>query len=120
VVIRTAIEKGLSKLVTEDLLPSHKLWLDGSLKAPPQYDQETVIGGDAIVPAIMLASVAAKVTRDRLMITLAEEYPQYGFEKHKGYGTKVHIAALREHGLSAVHRATFIHLDRLPIQEYTK
>ncbi|MDB5189714.1 MAG: rnhB [Parcubacteria group bacterium] len=113
VVIRTAIESGLSKLVTEN--EPHKVWLDGSLKAPAQYDQETVIGGDALIPAIMLASVAAKVTRDRLMVELAQEYPVYGFERHKGYGTKAHIAALREHGLSSVHRATFIHFDRLPI-----
>ncbi|CAN5720972.1 hypothetical protein BH11PAT2_BH11PAT2_08520 [soil metagenome] len=115
VVIRTAIEKGLSKLVTEG--KPHKVWLDGSLKAPIHYDQETVIGGDALIPAIMLASVAAKVTRDRLMIELAREYPEYGFEKHKGYGTKAHYAALHEHGVSAVHRVTFIHLDRLSIQE---
>ncbi|MDB5245432.1 MAG: rnhB [Parcubacteria group bacterium] len=111
VVIRTAIEKGLSKLVTEN--EPHKVWLDGSLKAPVQYEQETIIGGDALIPAIMLASVAAKVTRDRLMVELATQHPKYGFEKHKGYGTKAHYAALHEHGLSAVHRATFVHLDRL-------
>ncbi len=117
VVIRSAIEKGLSKLVTKG--DSQKVWLDGSLTAPAHYEQETVIGGDALIPAIMLASVAAKVTRDRLMVDLAQQHPEYGFERHKGYGTKAHYMALREHGLCAIHRATFIHLDRLHIQEYT-
>ena len=56
------------------------------------------------IPAIALA----KVTRDDLMLTMAEEYPQYGFEIHKGYGTKAHYAALREHGASPVHRMTFL------------
>jgi ribonuclease HII len=61
----------------------------------------------------MLASVAAKVTRDRLMLKLALEHPQYGFDVHKGYGTKAHLAAIREHGMCVIHRATFIHLDRI-------
>ncbi|MEO6536865.1 MAG: ribonuclease HII [Candidatus Paceibacterota bacterium] len=115
VVIRTAIEKGLSNLVTEN--EPHKVWLDGSLKAPAQYDQETVIGGDALIPAIMLASVAAKVTRDRYMVEIAQQHPEYDFHRHKGYGTKAHYAAINEHGLCPIHRATFIHLDRPLIQE---
>ena len=84
--------------------------LDGSLKAPAEYAQKTIIGGDAAVPLISLASIAAKVTRDRLMLELAKEYPQYGFDRHKGYGTKAHYAALRTHGLAPVHRRSFIHL----------
>ncbi|MGB4076701.1 MAG: ribonuclease HII [Minisyncoccia bacterium] len=84
--------------------------LDGSLKAPPEYSQKTIIGGDASEPAIMLASIAAKVARDRLMVRLAAEYPHYGFEKHKGYGTKAHYEALQSLGLSPIHRRTFIHL----------
>jgi ribonuclease HII len=90
-----------------------KVFLDGSLKTPLEYFQETIIGGDAIVPAIMLASIAAKVTRDRLMLKLAAEHPAYGFEQHKGYGTKAHLQAIREHGLCAIHRSSFIHLDRV-------
>lgn len=107
-VIRDAIEKGLEKLGNREA----KVWLDGSLKAPPVYEQETVIGGDATVPAIMLASIAAKVTRDRHLLELHAQYPEYGFDRHKGYGTKVHMEALRTHGLSAVHRSSYIHLDR--------
>ncbi|MHB8860357.1 MAG: ribonuclease HII, partial [Minisyncoccota bacterium] len=84
--------------------------LDGSLVAPAQYSQETIIHGDLLVPLISLASVAAKVERDRLMVALAAEYPQYGFERHKGYGTKDHYEALEKHGLCAIHRRSFIHL----------
>lgn len=84
-----------------------RLYLDGLLHAPEEYTQETVIGGDALVPAIMLASIAAKVSRDRLMVKLAEEYPGYGLEQHKGYGTKAHIKAIKELGLSPLHRRSF-------------
>jgi ribonuclease HII len=84
-----------------------KVFLDGLLHAPDDYEQETVVGGDALIPAIMLASVAAKVSRDRLMVKLAAEYPGYGFEQHKGYGTKAHIEAMRTLGLSDLHRRSF-------------
>lgn len=106
--IREAIENSLAKLVPESA--HHKVYLDGSLKAPKHYAQETVIGGDALIPAIMLASVAAKVTRDRYMLKQAEAYPEYRFEQHKGYGTKLHREKIQEHGMCAIHRRTFIHL----------
>lgn len=110
--VRHALARGVKKLLPDESEAGEaKLWLDGALKAPSIYMQETVIGGDATVPSIMLASVAAKVTRDRLMMKLAAEYPLYGFERHKGYGTDAHYAALREHGLCAIHRASFVHLD---------
>lgn len=85
-----------------------KVWLDGSLRAPSEYEQETVIGGDGLVPVIMLASVAAKVTRDRLMLKVDKDYPAYDFKKHKGYGTKDHIALIRSLGPSPVHRMSFL------------
>lgn len=67
-----------------------------------------VIGGDARCPSISAASILAKVTRDRLMLELAGKYPQYGFEKHKGYGTAAHYAAIAEFGPSEAHRMSFL------------
>jgi len=81
--------------------------LDGLLKAPPEYAQETIIKGDALEPVISLASVVAKVRRDRLMRAYAKKHPHYGFEQHKGYGTAKHQAAIEEFGLCALHRKTF-------------
>lgn len=104
--IRNAVSRGVSKILPNP--EGGKVYLDGSLKAPPEYAQEMVIGGDALIPAIMLASIAAKVTRDRRMLELAKEYPLYGFEQHKGYGTKAHIEAIRTHGPCIEHRRTFI------------
>jgi ribonuclease HII len=84
-----------------------RVYLDGLLHAPKEYEQETVVGGDATIPAIMLASIAAKVSRDRLMVKLAAEYPGYAFETHKGYGTKAHIEAIKNLGLCDLHRRSF-------------
>ncbi len=109
VVIRRAIARGVNALAPDAALV--RVLLDGSLKAPPEYAQETIIGGDASVPLISLASIAAKVSRDHLMLELAEKHPEYGFDKHKGYGTAAHYAALRACGLSVIHRRSFIHLD---------
>jgi len=81
--------------------------LDGLLRAPPEYAQRTVTGGDRRVPVISLASVMAKVTRDRLMERMALQYPEYGFEQHKGYGTDIHRRAIRRHGLCDIHRKSF-------------
>ncbi len=66
-----------------------------------------IIGGDALEPAISAASIVAKVMRDRLMLTLGQEYPAYGFEQHRGYGTARHLEALRLHGPSPYHRLSF-------------
>lgn len=68
---------------------------------------ETVIGGDASDRAIMAASILAKVTRDRLMHALHAQYPHYGFDRHKGYGSPEHLAALRAHGPCPQHRRSF-------------
>ncbi len=105
VVIREAVDEGVRKLVPEPL--EAKVWLDGSLKAPSEYEQETVIGGDGLIPAIMLASIAAKVSRDRHMVRLSQKYPEYNFAKHKGYGTAAHIQVIKERGLSDLHRRSF-------------
>ncbi len=67
-----------------------------------------IIKGDALSYSIGCASILAKVTRDRFMAELAKEYPEYGFEKHKGYGTKAHIEALKEYGPCIYHRLSFL------------
>ena len=68
---------------------------------------QSIIKGDALCYSISAASIIAKVTRDRIMRQWEEIYPQYGFEKHKGYGTAYHISAIREYGLSPIHRRSF-------------
>ena len=91
-----------------DGLDCHVL-LDGGLKAPESYkNQETIIRGDEKEPIISLASIMAKVTRDRHMGELALKHPLYGFEQHKGYGTARHYENLRKHGISPAHRKTFL------------
>jgi len=109
VAMRRAVSRGVNALAPDAALV--RVQLDGSLKAPIEYAQETIINGDELVPLISLASIAAKVERDRLMHTLALEYPDYGFETHKGYGTKLHYEMLKKHGLCDIHRRSFIHLD---------
>jgi ribonuclease HII len=69
--------------------------------------QKTIIGGDALSASIAAASIIAKVTRDRMMNEYDGRYPQYGFAKHKGYGTKLHIEAIGRHGLCDIHRRSF-------------
>ncbi len=82
--------------------------LDGLLRAPAHYArQQTIIRGDETEPAISLASIMAKVTRDRHMVRLACRESRYSFEVHKGYGTLMHRSALREYGISDVHRRSF-------------
>ena len=68
---------------------------------------KAVIKGDATIYSISAASIIAKVTRDRMMKEADKKYPKYGFEKHKGYGTKMHIDAIKEHGLCEIHRRSF-------------
>ena len=69
---------------------------------------ETVVKGDAKSCSIAAASILAKVTRDRLLLEYAEKYPEYGFEKHKGYGTVVHYDAIHQHGVLPIHRISFL------------
>ena len=82
--------------------------IDGNRNAGIEYPSRCVVKGDSKCASIAAASVLAKVTRDRYMLALADKYPGYGFEKHKGYGTKLHYAALRELGPCAEHRAKFL------------
>ena len=104
--LRIATARSLARLAIPN---DSAIFLDGGLRAPKIFkNQRTIIKGDEKIPAIALASIVAKVTRDRLMIRLAKKYPQYGFEKHKGYGTAAHYEALKKHGLCPIHRRSFL------------
>ncbi len=106
--IARALNRGLAKLTA--VLPERtfEVFLDGSLYAPPQYTQKTIIRGDATESVISLASIAAKVVRDRCMVRAARRFPGYQFEVHKGYGTKAHYTVLLRQGPSTLHRKTFL------------
>ena len=82
--------------------------IDGNRARDFGLDVKTVVKGDSLSASIAAASILAKVTRDDMMEAYAEDYPGYGFEVHKGYGTKAHYAALTEKGPSPIHRMTFL------------
>lgn len=89
-------------------IPADFAYIDGNKLPPIDIDCEYIIKGDAKSMSVACASILAKVTRDRLMLEYAKEYPQYSFEKHKGYGTRVHKEALLEHGPCEIHRMSFL------------
>ena len=99
-----AMERAIQQLTVK---PDFAL-IDGNRAKDFGIPLETVVGGDGRSASIAAASVLAKVTRDDYMLKMAKEYPQYGFEVHKGYGTKAHYAALAEHGPCPIHRLTFL------------
>lgn len=82
--------------------------IDGNRIDRMDYPYETIVKGDAKCLCIAAASVLAKVSRDHYIIQLSEQYPEYGFEKHKGYGTKTHMEAIRKYGPCPIHRRTFL------------
>ena len=82
--------------------------IDGNVTKGFTLPCRAVVHGDAISPSIAAASILAKVTRDRMCIELDKQYPEYGIAKHKGYGTKVHMEALKKYGPAPIHRTKFI------------
>ncbi len=89
--------------------PSPELALiDGNTTRDIAIPARAVVGGDGKCACIAAASILAKVTRDRLMTEIAEKYPEYGFERHKGYGTKAHYAAIEQYGPCEIHRLSFL------------
>jgi ribonuclease HII len=105
VVIRDCIKKGLKKL---NVKPENSfVKLDGALRAPSEFPQETIIKGDNKELVIGLASICAKVTRDHYMARIAKKYPIYNFDVHKGYGTKEHRRLIAKYGISQEHRLTY-------------
>lgn len=112
--IRIALAKALKSVhpksnVRRLTLDETLVLLDGGLRAPAHYlNQETIIKGDEKELAIALASIVAKVARDKKMIALAKKFPNHGFEKHKGYGTRAHYEAIKKHGITPHHRRSFL------------
>ena len=99
-----AMERALGELsVKPDLA-----LIDGNREKDFGIPVKTIVKGDSLSMNIAAASILAKVTRDDLMMEMAQTYPEYGFDVHKGYGTKAHYAALTQHGPSPIHRMTFL------------
>lgn len=103
--IQQALNRGLRRLNASS--QNTHIYLDGGLKAPNKFEQTTIIGGDQKKSIISLASVIAKVKRDRKMKKEGGKHTNYNFSQHKGYGTKKHRKAIAEHGLSPLHRKSF-------------
>lgn len=99
-----AMERAIAQLSVKPELAL----IDGNREKDFGIPVRTVVHGDSLSASVAAASVLAKVTRDDLMMEMAEKYPRYGFEIHKGYGTKAHYAALTEYGPSKIHRMTFL------------
>ena len=99
-----AMNRAVEKL---EPLPELAL-IDGNRDKGIKYPSRCIVKGDALCADIAAASILAKVTRDRYMYEMAELYPHYGFEKHKGYGTKLHYEVLRQFGPSPIHRMSFL------------
>ena len=99
-----AMERAVSQLA---IRPEHIL-IDGNRNKDFGVPSTTVVHGDSLSASIAAASILAKVTRDDVMLEMAKEYPQYGFEIHKGYGTKAHYEALQKCGPCPIHRMTFL------------
>lgn len=118
-----AATRAVKKLLISNqqlIINSCKIFLDGGLylnknirvypllkKFNPFLSASTIIKGDEKIPAISLASIVAKVARDRMMMNIHKKYPRYVFDKHKGYGTKQHIKMIKKYGLSPIHRKSF-------------
>lgn len=97
------------KRAVDDLEIKPELALvDGNRVPPLDMDVETIVKGDGKSASIAAASIIAKVSRDRYMLELAKQYPQYEFERHKGYPTKLHYEKIKEYGISDVHRISFL------------
>ena len=105
-----AMRRAIDGLHTPDGTPykADFALIDGNIDRDFQLPARAVVKGDSLSMSIAAASILAKVTRDRMCEEMDNAYPQYGIAKHKGYGTKEHMAALREHGPSPIHRTKFI------------
>jgi ribonuclease HII len=111
-----AMKKAIASLSSKAQMTNDKrkiILVDGNKKIPNlSVEQLVIVNGDKLVKSISAASIIAKVTRDRMMREADKLYPAYGFSKHKGYGTKIHMEQLRRNGLCEIHRKSFCHLEK--------
>jgi ribonuclease HII len=105
--ILEATKLGMKKAIETLAIPPETVLTDGNMTIDIAFPQHSVVHGDALSYSIGAASIIAKVYRDHLMDDFAKDYPHYGFEKNKGYGTAAHIQGIKEHGLCPIHRRTF-------------
>ena len=106
--ILQATYRAMKRAVESLPLTADYALIDGNRMPPLAIPGTTIIKGDALSMSIAAASILAKVSRDRVMVQFSREYPQYGFEQHKGYGTAAHVQALREYGPCPLHRQSFL------------
>ncbi len=106
--IRNATFKAMNEAVNSLKVKPDFILIDGNAIEGLTLPHKCIIKGDMNCNCIAAASIVAKVTRDRFMTNLANEYPEYDFDKHKGYGTKLHYEKLKQYGISDVHRKTFL------------
>ena len=108
--LRLAAKRAISQL---SLNTAYEIIIDGNQNFLPQFSSvKVVVRADSLYPCVSAASIIAKVSRDMYMQEQAADFPQYGFEQHVGYGTKQHIAAIKNHGISSLHRRSFAPIKR--------
>jgi len=112
---KLAMIKAVKNLEKKIGKQANMLLIDGNFGIDIKRPQQSIVKGDEKIPLIALASIVAKVHRDRLMVKLHKSYPQYGFDKHKGYGTKQHLIALANFGVCKIHRVSFS-----PVHQFSK
>lgn len=113
--VSKAITKGVEEIIAEYSLENHRIYfiIDGIFKIDNLTNVLMANGADGKYYSVALASIIAKVERDRIMTDLAKQYPEYGFEKHKGYGTKQHMDSLMQFGPCAIHRKSYKPIAKL-------
>jgi len=107
----------MRRAVEQLAVTPQQVLVDGLHRPQLKIPVRAIVKGDATVAEIEAASILAKVARDTEMLALHQQHPQYGFDRHKGYPTSAHLAALREHGASAVHRRSFAPVRSLLLRE---